>query len=63
MDYVSLYEEQKEKDNINVTALLENFILDTMKNTAGLMIQKFHGDYEIVICYGNGYNIANGEDL
>lgn len=62
-DYMSQYEEQKKKGNINVAILLGNFILDTMKNVVWFTIKEFHGEYMIVIYYENGYNMANGEDL
>ncbi len=62
-DYMSLYEEQKKKGNLNVAELLGNFILDTTKNVVWFMINEFHGEYGIVIYYHNEYNMANGEDL
>lgn len=62
-DYVSMFEEQKEKGNTNVAQLLRDFILDTMNNTVWFMINDFYGKYKIVIYYENRYNMANGEDL
>ncbi len=62
-DYMSQYEEQKEKGNINVSILLGNFILDTTKNVVWFTICELQGEYVIAIYYENRYNMANGEDL
>ncbi len=62
-DYMSQFEEQEKKGNLNVARLLGNFILDTTRNVVWFTIKEFNGEYMIVIYYENGYNMANGEDL
>lgn len=62
-NYMSMLQEQEEKGNTNVAALLANFILDTIENRVWFTILEFDGEYRIAIYYENRYNMPNGEDL